>query len=450
MQRYIKITIILEKIATFVLMKEINYKMRGLLALSPLAVFLLLYLVTSLIVGDFYKMPITVAFVLSSIYAVAITSRVPLKERINLFSSGAGDSNIMLMIWIFILAGAFAGSATDMGSIRATVNLSLYVLPDNFIPAGLFLGACIISLSIGTSVGTIVALVPVASGIAQATGASSAFIIAIVVGGAFFGDNLSFISDTTIAATRTQGCNMIDKFKANLRIVLPAAVIVFVFYLFYGLDDVPAEILSSDIEYVKILPYLVVLVTALMGVNVALVLVLGIISTGVIGLLTGAYDSVFGWVASMGTGIAGMSELIIITLLAGGMMSLIRYNGGIDFILKSLTANIRGRRGAELCIAALVSLANVCTANNTIAIITVGPLAADISRRFGVDPRKSASILDTFSCVVQGVLPYGAQLLMAASLAELSPISIIGYLYYPMVVLVCALLGIVVKNPNRN
>ena len=431
-------------------MKEKTYKMRGLRALSPLIVFLCLYLVTSLIVGDFYKMPITVAFLASSVYAVAITTGAPLKERISLFSSGAGDTNIMLMIWIFILAGAFAGSATDMGAIRATVNLSLYVLPDNFIPAGLFLGACLISLSIGTSVGTIVALVPVASGIAQATDASVPFMIAIVVGGAFFGDNLSFISDTTIAATRTQGCGMADKFKANLRIVLPAAVIVFIFYLFYGLDDVPAEILSSDIEYVKIIPYMTVLVTALMGVNVAFVLVLGIITTGAVGLLTGSYDGVFGWVASMGSGISGMSELIIITLLAGGMMALIRHNGGIDFILKSLTAKVKGRRGAELCIAALVSLANVCTANNTIAIITVGPIAADISRRFGVDPRKSASILDTFSCVVQGVLPYGAQLLMAASLAEISPISIIGYLYYPMAVLVCALLGIAIKNPNRN
>lgn len=422
---------------------------RGLLALSPLAVFLCLYLVTSLVLGDFYKMPITVAFAASAVYAVCITRGLSLKERIARFSAGASDGNIMLMIWIFILAGAFANTARDMGAIDSTVNLLLRLLPDGLILAGLFLAACFISLSVGTSVGTIVALVPVAAGIADATSSNMAMVVAIVVGGAFFGDNLSFISDTTIAATRTQGCGMLDKFRANLRIVLPAAVVVFGFYLFSGLEFPPDVVISGDVDYLKILPYLLVLATALMGVNVAIVLVLGILCAGVVGLATDSVGGVFGWAASMGAGINGMSELIIITLLAGGMMELIRYNGGIDFIINSLTRRVSGRRGGEFCIAALVSLANVCTANNTIAIITVGPLAADISRRYGIDPRKSASILDTFSCVVQGVLPYGAQLLMAASLAAVSPISIIGYLYYPMVVLVCAVLGIVVKNRKR-
>lgn len=422
---------------------------RGLLALSPLAVFLCLYLVTSLVLGDFYKMPITVAFVAAAVYAVGITGGLPLKERIARFSAGASDGNIMLMIWIFILAGAFATTARDMGAIDSTVNFLLRLLPDGLILAGLFLAACFISLSVGTSVGTIVALVPVAAGIAEATSSNIAMVVAIVVGGAFFGDNLSFISDTTIAATRTQGCGMLDKFRANLRIVLPAAVVVFCFYLFSGLEFPPDVVIAGDVDYLKILPYFVVLATALMGVNVAIVLVLGIFCAGIVGLATGSIGGVFGWAASMGAGINGMSELIIITLLAGGMMELIRYNGGIDFIINSLTRRVSGRRGGEFCIAALVSLANVCTANNTIAIITVGPLAADISRRYGIDPRKSASILDTFSCVVQGVLPYGAQLLMAASLAAVSPISIIGYLYYPMVVLVCAVLGIMVKNKKH-
>lgn len=422
---------------------------KGFLALSPLAVFLCLYLVTSLVMGDFYKMPITVAFAVSAVYAVCITAGLPLKERIARFSAGTSDSNVMLMIWIFILAGAFATTARDMGAIDSTVALLLRLLPDGLIPAGLFLAACFISLSVGTSVGTIVALVPVAAGIADATSQNMAMVVAIVVGGAFFGDNLSFISDTTIAATRTQGCGMLDKFRANLRIVLPAAVVVFCFYLFYGLEFPSERITYGDVDYIKILPYVLVLVTALMGVNVALVLVLGILCAGTIGLATGSIGGVFGLAASLGDGIDGMSELIIITLLAGGMMELIRCNGGIDFIIDRLTRHVSGRRGGELCIAALVSLANVCTANNTIAIITVGPLAADISRRYGIDPQKSASILDTFSCVVQGVLPYGAQLLMAASLSGVSPLSIIGYLYYPMVVLVFALLGIVIKNRKR-
>lgn len=421
----------------------------GLLSLTPLVVFLCLYLVTSLVMDDFYKMPITVAFLASCVYAVLITRGLSLPQRISQFSKGAADPNILLMIWIFILAGAFAKSAQSMGAIDATVNMILNWMPEGLIPAGLFLGACFISLAVGTSVGTIVALVPVAAGIAAATDTSVAFMTAIIVGGAFFGDNLSFISDTTIAATRTQGCAMIDKFKTNARIVIPAAVIALVFYLFYGLEDVPSGVLPSEVNYLKILPYMVVLITALCGINVSLVLVLGIVTTGVVGLCTDSCDGVFGWVGSMGEGIAGMSELIIVTLLAGGLLELIRYNGGIDYILRILTRHVRGRRGAELSIAGLVGIANFCTANNTIAIITVGPIAADIAERFDVDPRKSASILDTFSCVVQGIIPYGAQLLMAGGLAAVSPISIIGYLYYPLAVLGCALLGILIKNPNR-
>ena len=422
-------------------------KQPSLWALSPLLVFLCLYLVVSLVVNDFYKVPITVAFLVSSVYAVCITKGLSLNDRIMQYSQGAANKNVMLMIWIFILAGAFAQSAKDIGAIDATVNLTLQLLPGNLLLAGFFLAACFISLSIGTSVGTVVALVPVIAGIAEKTGMNMGFMTAIVVGGAFFGDNLSFISDTTIAATRTQGCAMRDKFKVNFRIVLPAALVVLGYYVYRGLGMVvPQE--AQAIEWVKVIPYLVVLATAFMGFNVALVLFLGLLSTGVVGMATGSIG-LFDWFSSMGNGMTGMGELIIITLMAGGMLELIRFNGGVDYIIHVLTRKIEGKRGAELCIAALVSIANICTANNTIAIITVGPLANDIATKYGVDKRKSASILDTFSCIIQGLIPYGAQMLMAAKLASLSPLSIIEYLYYPMGILVMALFSILARWPKK-
>lgn len=418
----------------------------GWLALSPLAVFLCLYLVTSIVLNDFYKIPITVAFLLSSCYAVAVTRGVSLNERMNRFSIGASNSNILLMVWIFILAGAFAQSAKDMGAIDSIVNLTLSVLPPNLLLAGIFVASCFISLSIGTSVGTIAALVPVAAGLAVKTGIDLPYMTAVVVGGSFFGDNLSFISDTTIAATRTQDCRMSDKFRVNIRIVLPAAIIVLAIYVIKGLSmNAAAE--PGSVEWLKVIPYLLVLVLAISGMNVILVLFIGIMATGLVGLLCGV--SAFSWVASMGTGIMGMSELIIVTLLAGGMLELIRYNGGINFIIGKLTRHIHGKRGAELCIAALVSVANLCTANNTIAIVTTGSLARNITQRFGLDPRKTASILDTFSCMVQGLIPYGAQMLIASGLAGVSPVSIIAYLYYPMLIGICAFTAILLRYPRK-
>lgn len=416
-------------------------------ALMPLVVFLCLYLVTSLIVNDFYKVPITVAFLVASVYAVATTKGLSLNDRILQYSSGAANKNIMLMLWIFILAGAFAQSAKAMGAIDATVNLTLLLLPDNLLLAGIFLASCFISLSIGTSVGTIVALTPVAAGIAMKTDVSLPFMTALGIGGAFFGDNLSFISDTTIAATRTQGCVMRDKFRVNFLIAVPAALLVFIYYIIYGTQVESASEIHA-IEWGKVIPYLIVLGTAIAGMNVTLVLLLGVLSTGIIGCIYGSFD-LFGWFASMGEGITGMGELIIITLMAGGMLELIRFNGGVDYILHHLTRHVSNKRGAELSIAALVSLANFCTANNTIAIITVGPLANNIAEQFRVDKRKSASILDTFSCVVQGLIPYGAQMLIAAELTKLSPISIIGYLYYPIILGIVALLSILLRYPKR-
>lgn len=420
---------------------------QGIITLSPLIVFIVIYLVTSLIVQDFYKVPITVAFMLSSIYGICITPNLPLEKRITLFSKGAGKSNMMLMIWIFILAGAFATSAKTMGAIDETVNLALKLLPDNLLLGGIFLAACFISLSIGTSVGTIVALTPIAAGIAGETHTDLPLLVAIVVGGAYFGDNLSFISDTTITATRTQGCKLSDKFKVNFQIVLPAASMTFILYIMLGVHIHSPQILP-EVNWLKVLPYLVILITAVWGVNVMIVLVTGILLSGGVGIWTGAYD-IFGWFQAMGKGIVGMGELIIITMMAGGLMELIRYNGGIDFILHALTRHIHSKKGAELSIAALVSLINLCTANNTVAIITVGPLANDIAEKYEVDKRKSASILDTFSCFTQGLIPYGAQMLMAAGLAAVNPVAIIPYLYYPFIMGLCALGCIIFRYPQK-
>ncbi len=421
--------------------------MNGWLALSPLVLFLCVYLVSSIIASDFYKVPIAAAFLIASAYALLITRCGPAEQRIAIFSEGAGNKNVLLMIWIFVLAGAFAGTAEDMGAIDAAVNFALGILPGKFIYAGLFLASCFISMAIGTSVGTIVALVPMASGIAVETGMDIPFVTAIVAGGAFFGDNLSFISDTTIASTRTQGCPMQDKFKANLMIVAPAAVIVTAIYIVYGLSS-GTEVVAGEVNGVKLVPYLLVIGLALTGMNVATVLATGILANAVIGFACGSFSWV-GWLGSVGEGIGSMGELIIVTMLAGGMLEIIRYNGGLDFIISGLTRHIKGKRGAEFSIAALVSIANLCTANNTIAIITTGRIARDITSRFGLDPRKTASILDTFSCLVQGLIPYGAQILMASGLSGASGISIIGCMYYPFLMGICAILAIFLRFPRK-
>ena len=420
---------------------------KGWFALTPLVVFLCIYLVSSIIAGDFYKVPISSAFLIASIYAIAICKGMKLVDRIDTFSRGASNSNILIMIWIFILAGAFASTAKAIGAIDATVNLTLSILPEKFLFAGLFIASCFISMAIGTSVGTVVALVPVAAGIAAETDLSIQFITAIIVGGSFFGDNLSFISDTTIAATRSQGCKMNDKFKANLMIAAPAALAVTIWYIIKGanVDFTPG---IHEINPILLLPYISVIIMAIMGINVMIVLTVGILLNAVIGM-TMCNLSWIGLLETMGNGIAGMGDLIIVTLLAGGMLEIIRRKGGLDFIINILTSRINNKRGAEFSIAALVSLANLCTANNTIAIITTGGIAKDISNKFNLDSRKCASILDTFSCLIQGLIPYGAQLLMAAGLAGISSISIIGYLYYPFALGIVAILAIVFRFPRR-
>lgn len=430
---------------------------KGLLALSPL--FLLIVLIVAFTVYSVdsshqdTSLSLTVAFMISSIYAVAISGGMPVRKRVDTYSKGAGANNLMLMLWIYVLAGSFAASAKAMGAVDATVNLALSILPASMILPGLFLAACFISVSIGTSVGTVVALVPIAAGLAHSMDANVGMMTAIIVGGAYFGDNLSFISDTTVVATQTQNCKMSDKFKVNSMIVVPAAVLVLIAYSVMGVGlQVPTHI--NEVEYMKVLPYLIVLITAIAGMNVMAVLTLGTLLCGAIGIgshllgASGSYD-LFGWFSAMGNGIIGMGELIIIAMMAGGMLEIIRENGGIDFIINKITAHVNSKRGAELSIAALVSMVNICTANNTVAILTVGNISKKIGDRFGVDNRKAASILDTFSCMVQGLIPYGVQMLLAAGLANLSPMDILPYLYYPLAIGVAALLAILLRYPKR-
>ena len=430
---------------------------KGLLALSPLIVFILLYLILSIAAGDFYKVPMTVVFMIASIYAIAISGGFPLRKRIDIFSRGASSDNLMLMLWIYVLAGAFASSAKSMGAIDATVGATLSILPSSLVLPGLFVAACFISTAIGTSVGTVVALVPIAAGVAQQTGSSLPLLTAIIVGGAYFGDNLSFISDTTVVATQTQGCKMSDKFRVNVLIATPAAILMLIIYTLMG-QGVVAPTHAATVSFVKVIPYLMVIILAITGMNVMAVLVIGSLACGFIGMIDGSYDFFASlqrvWEsedteARMGKGISGMGELIMVAMMAGGMLEIIRENGGIDFIINKFTSRVHTKRGAEFAAAALVSLVNICTANNTIAILTIGDIAKKLGDRFGVDNRKNASILDTFSCTIQGLLPYGVQMLLAAGLAGCSPMQILPYLYYPMALGVAGILAIALRFPKQ-
>ena len=421
-------------------------------ALSPLFLFLALYLGVSIIAGDFYKVPVTVAFLASSVYALAI-SKGKISQRVENFSRGAGSPTVLLMVWIYVLAGAFASSAKAMGAVDATVNLTLQLLPASLLLPGIFLASCFISLAIGTSVGTIAALTPVAVGVAQQSMVSMPLMIGIVAGGAFFGDNLSFISDTTIAATQTQGCRMKDKFRTNIRIVLPIALLMIVVYYWVGREiTVPQEL--PAVQWWKVIPYIAVIATALAGLEVMLVLLLGIVLTGIIGCTDGSYD-IYDWMGALGNGMDSMGDLIIMAMLAAGMLELIRLAGGIDYLISRLTRGIKGRRGAEGAIVTLVSLVNICTANNTVSIITTGPIAKRIAGQYGIDPRRSASLLDTASCFTQGLLPYSAQMLVAAGLVEatagltLNPAAVIPYLFYPMGLGLAVILSIIFRHKSN-
>ncbi len=418
----------------------------GALALSPVVVFLVSYVAVSLLLGDFYKMPVSVALLLASVWAVAIFRGRTLTERIDTFSRAAGHANIIYMIWIFVLAGELASLAKSIGSVEATVNLALTVFPAGFLLPTLFFAACFISLSIGTSVGTVVALTPLAVEFGGLEGGNVAFCVAVILGGAFFGDNLSFISDTTIAATRSQGCSMADKFKANAWIVIPAAVVTLALYTLIGINTPDVTVAETANPWL-VLPYVLVIVLAVIGINVALVLTAGIASALLLGVLTG--HTLIDMAGFAGSGIDSMGDLIIVTLLAAGMLGVIKAAGGIDYLLQVLTSRVSGRRGAQAIISVLVGVVNLCTANNTVAIITVGSISRSIATRFGIDPRKSASLLDTASCIVQALIPYGAQTLLATSLASLSPGAIFPYLYYPWILTLSLVLSIVFLYPRR-
>ena len=421
--------------------------LRGLAALSPAVVFLLLYVAVSLVIGDFYVMPVTVALLAASAWAIAIDRGPSLATRIERFSAAAGHTNILYMIWIFVMAGAFAALAKGIGAIDATVELTLQVFPATLLLPAIFVAACFISLAIGTSVGTIVAIVPLVVELASEGGGNMALFVATALGGAFFGDNLSFISDTTIAATRTQGCSMSDKFRANFRIVFPAALVSLTLYFFIG-SDLQLNVTENNSDPWMILPYLIVIATALAGINVLIVLTCGIASALLLGTLTGKVTLIESC-RLMGEGIGGMGELIVITLLAAGMLGLIKAMGGIDFLLMRLTSKVSGKRGAQACIALLVSMVNLCTANNTVAILSVGSISRSISERYGITPRRTASLLDTCSCIVQCLIPYGAQTLLATGLAHISPAAPWPYLYYPWTLAGAVILAVILPAPRR-
>lgn len=424
---------------------------RGLTALLPVVAFIVIYLAASLLAGDFYAMPVVVAMAIGSALAPALYRGHPLSERIALFSRSAAHPDIIYMIWIFILAGAFAAVADGIGAIDATVALTLRFFPGEWVMPGLFLSACVISLSIGTSVGTVVAITPLAVEMASTAASPSqatAMYVAAVVGGAFFGDNLSFISDTTIAATRSQGCSMSDKFRANVWIVVPAAVLTLGVYILIGPTAAAGVTPSADVNPLLTIPYLLVLVMAIVGVNVVIVLALGIIAATLTGLCASTI-TFSGACTAMGSGIDSMGNLIVVTLLAAGMVGVVKEMGGIDYLINILSRRVSGRRGAQTSIALLAASVDICTANNTVAIITVGSISASIARRFGVDPRKSASLLDTASCIAQCLIPYGAQMLMAASLAGISPAEPWPYLYYPWAMTLVTVLSIIFLFPRR-
>lgn len=416
-------------------------------SISPLIVFLAIYLGTSIILQDFYKIPIAVAFLISAIYAI-LTAHGNLRHRISLFTRGAGDENLQLMLLIFFLAGAFATTAKSVGAVDSTVNMTLSLLPSSFILPGIFLASCFVSFSIGTSCGTIAALTPVAVGIAQTAGFPLPLMVGLIVGGTYFGDNLSFISDTTIIATQTQHCRMKDKFRTNIKIVLPVALLLLVVYYFIGrsINTTPA---IDSYDPILILPYLFVIVSAILGLHVVIVLLIGLVLTGIIGIAQGTLTA-FTYLSTINEGMLSMAELVFCTIIAGGMLAIIRAEGGVDLIIRTITRHINSKKGGEAAIALLVTLVNVCTANNTVAIITAGPIARPIAERFGISPQRAASILDTMSCFAQGLLPYGAQVLIAASLSGLSPIEILSTLYYPLLIGVAVIITIIFRPIKFN
>lgn len=427
--------------------KELNMsKEKGsIVALLPIGVFLALFIGSGIITGDFYSMPAEIGFLIALAVAFIQNRKVGFNEKLSIVAKGAGDENIMIMALIFILAGAFSGAVSAAGGVESTVNFGLSILPSNIAIVGLYIIACFISISMGTSVGTIAALVPIAVGIHEKTNFPMALCVGAVVCGAMFGDNLSMISDTTIAAVRTQGCKMKDKFKENFLIVLPAAILTAV--IFFVITKDASFQIQGDLPYnfMQIVPYLVVLIGALIGINVVLLLIGGTLVSVVVGIATASFAPMETF-SVLGNGVAGMREITVISIIVGGILGLIKNNGGISYILGVIRTKIKGKRGAEFGIAALASTIDMCTANNTVAIVIAGPIAKEISDEFGVSPKRTASILDIFASVVQGIIPYGAQLLTAAQIAGITPFEIIPNLYYPFLMTISAILFIAFRK----
>ena len=423
--------------------KEVN---KGkAIALLPIGVFLLLFIGSGILTKDFYKMPVLVAFFVAAIFALASNRKESLHSKIEIFCQGAGNSNIMMMCMIFLLAGAFGEVAKAMGAVEATVNMSLSVLPSGLVLSGIFVIACFISISMGTSVGTITALTPIGLGIAEAMHMPVALVVGTVIGGSMFGDNLSMISDTTIAAVRTQGCELKDKFKVNFLIVLPAAITTFIILTVLSMQY-QAEIGNVyGYDWIKIMPYIVIFLGALIGINVFILLGSGVILAGAIGLFVGSFD-LYGMIEAIYQGMMGMEDLAMICIVVGGTLEVIRFNGGIDYLMHFITKRIESKRGAEIGIASLVSIIDMCTANNTIAIVMAGPLAKEIGEEYDIDPKRTASILDIFSSCWQGIIPYGAQVLAAAGLAAISPVEIIPFIYYPVLMGICGVIAIFIRK----
>lgn len=418
----------------------------GFLSISPLVLFVLLYLVIAIITGDFYYVPMSVVFSVAVVYGFFISYHISFTERIKSFGKGVFSPQVGIIIGIFILAGAFSECAKEMGCFNDTVNFALDLLPSKYIYAGIFIASCIISMATGSAISTVITLVPISAGLAHSLGINVSLITAIVVGGSFFGDNLSFISDTTIMATNTQGCKMSDKFKVNFKIVLPAAIILTIIYLIMGNDLVVNET-HHDINFLNIIPYAIVIILALLGVNVLLVLSLGLIAAIGIGLSQGCFD-LAGCAWAIIIGIKGMLDVIMLTLFSSGLIGIIRKNGGLDFVMERISQHVHSKCMAQMNIALMTVICTICTAMNTIAIITVGSLAKDMSKKYYLDSRKVASILDIFSCSTQGLLPYGAHLLAGASIAGVTVFSLFPFLLYPLMIAALGVLSIIFDFPK--
>ena len=426
------------------------------LALIPFLIFIGIYLITGMVLNArgmemaFYQLPAPIASFIGIIVAFMLF-KGSFEEKLSLFLKGCGDENIMIMCMVFLFAGAFTSVSSAMGGVDSVVNLGMTVIPPHYIAAGIFVMSAFISISTGTSVGTVTAVTPIALGLANAGGLNTTLVVGAVIGGAMFGDNLSMISDTTIAATRTQGVKMKDKFRANFAISFPAAIVTVILLLIFGRPEVVPEVQEYSYSLIKVLPYLFVLIASLLGVNVFIVLTGGILFSGIVGIAADSF-TVLELANHVYNGFTGMFEIFLLSMITGGLAKMVEKEGGIDWLLQKISKIIKGRKSAELGIAAMTSLTNMATANNTVAILIASPIAKDISERYEVDPKRTASLLDIFACIFQGILPYGAQMLFACALMENlnSPFQVITKCWYQYILMLFAVLSICFTKEKKS